>query len=95
MSSEEEETSGGATSLEDEWIDALVPEKLEWKELVREHPYATLGSVAFAGFLVGRLHGERVIALGQEILNRRVNESLGAYGVFVDGRSGSGSSSDS
>lgn len=78
----------GRRSLEDDWIDAVVPETVDWKELVREHPFASLGTVAVVSFLVGRLHGERVVELGRNVLNQKIDESLHAYGLFVEGRSG-------
>lgn len=73
-------------SIEDDWVDTVVPEQLDWRELVREHPLASMGVVAAAGFLIGRFQGDRILALAKDVVDQKVDQSLKSYGLFVGGR---------
>lgn len=79
-------------SIEDDWVDTVVPEELDWRELVREHPLASMGVVAAAAFLVGRFQGDRILALAKDVVDQRVDQSLKSYGLFVGGRGAAGDS---
>ena len=83
-------TSESQRSIEDDWVDTVVPEQLDWRELVREHPLASMGVVAAAGFLVGRFQGDRILALAKDVVDQKVDQSLKSYGLFVGGRGDSG-----
>lgn len=86
-------SSESQRSIEDEWVDTVVPEELDWRELVREYPLASMGVVATVGFLVGRFQGDRILALAREVVHQRVDQSLESYGLFVGGRGASGKGS--
>jgi hypothetical protein len=43
-------------------LDSLLPEDLDWKELVRAYPVPTLAVAALGGFLVGRAHGPAIVS---------------------------------
>ena len=77
-------------SIEDDWVDTVVPEELDWRQLVREHPLASMGVVAAAGFLVGRFQGDRILALAKDVVDQKVDQSLKSYGLFVGGRGSAG-----
>lgn len=83
-------SSDSQRSVEDEWVDAVVPEQLDWRDLVREYPLVSMGVVAAAGFLVGRFQGDRVLSLARDAVDQKVDQSLKSYGLFVGGRGATG-----
>jgi hypothetical protein len=42
-------------------LDGLLPEGLEWAELVRAYPVPCLALAALGGFLLGRSHGPAIL----------------------------------
>lgn len=79
-------SSESQRSIEDDWVDTVVPAELDWRELVREHPLASMGVVAAAGFLVGRFQGDRILSLAKDVVDQKIDQSLKSYGLFVSGR---------
>ena len=43
-------------------VDAVVPETIDWRTTVRNHPVASVGSLAVASYLVGRTKGPAILA---------------------------------
>ena len=70
-------------SVEDEWVDRVVPESLNWKQLVRDYPLASVGAVAFVGYVVGRYQGDRLMDLARDTVKRQVDDSIGRYAGFA------------
>jgi len=70
-----------APSLADEVVDRLVPEGLDWRRVVREHPLASVAVVAGVGFLVGRSRGRAMLAAlsayAVGAISDGVNDALG------------------
>lgn len=68
-------------SLADEVVDRLVPEGLDWRRVVREHPLAAVAVVAGVGFLVGRSRGRALLAAlsayAVGAISDGVNDALG------------------
>lgn len=56
-------------------IDQVVPDELDWIELVRSYPIPALAVAALAGFFIGRTHGERLLEAAAEIADRRLQET--------------------
>ncbi len=61
----------------------VVPDGLEWRELVQDHPLASMGVVAAVGFIVGRFHGDRIVDIARSAATDRVDQSIGKYKKFV------------
>ena len=62
-------------------LDELLPESLDWRQLVRKYPHAALATAAVAGFWLGRTRGTLLIsALGAYLateLGETVAELIG------------------
>lgn len=78
-----------AASVEDEWVDRVVPESLNWKQLVQDHPLASVGAVAFVGYIVGRYQGDRLMDIARDTVKRQVDDSIGRYAGFASKRASS------
>jgi hypothetical protein len=56
-----ENLSSKVEAVAHDLLDSVLPEGLDWKELVRAYPVPTLAVVALGGFLVGRAHGPAIV----------------------------------
>ena len=68
-------------SLADELIDQLIPDRVDWRRLVRDHPWPAVGLAAIGGYFLGRTRGRAVIAalsaFAAGAVADGVNEALG------------------
>jgi hypothetical protein len=62
-------------SFVDDWIDELVPEELDWRELVRSYPIASVLAVAAGGFYLGAAHGGRIVEALSDLVTQRVEDT--------------------
>ncbi|MEO8503490.1 MAG: hypothetical protein ABI609_06290 [Acidobacteriota bacterium] len=80
-----ESSEGGAdegdSSLVDDFIDRLIPEHVDWRKLVRDHPWPAVGLAAIGGYFLARSRGSAVIAalsgFAANAVADGVNEALG------------------
>jgi hypothetical protein len=56
-----ENFSSKAEAIVHDLLDSVLPEGLDWKDLVRAYPVPSLAVAALGGFLVGRAHGPALI----------------------------------
>jgi hypothetical protein len=54
--------SSKAESMVHDLLDRVLPEDLDWEELVRTYPVPALAVAALGGFLVGRAHGAAIVS---------------------------------
>jgi hypothetical protein len=77
MSGESLKRAAGA----DELVDELVPEELDWRDLVVSYPKTSLALAALGGYLLGRSRGETLLlglgAFAADTLTSKVNDLLG------------------
>lgn len=68
-------------SLADDIIDELVPEEIDWREVVASYPKLSVSLVAVAGFWLGRTRGRAIVAgisaLAADAVNEGINELFG------------------
>jgi hypothetical protein len=43
-------------------LDKVIPDEIDWRDLVRRHPMLTIGVAAGLGFVIGRSRGAAIIA---------------------------------
>jgi hypothetical protein len=43
-------------------LDKVIPDEIDWRDLVRRHPILAVGLVAGVGFLIGRSKGAAIVA---------------------------------
>ena len=43
-------------------LDKVIPDSIDWRDLVRRHPLLSIGAVATVGFLLGRTKGAAIVA---------------------------------
>ena len=43
-------------------LDKVIPDEIDWRDLVRRHPMLSIGVAAGLGFLVGRSKGAAIVA---------------------------------
>jgi hypothetical protein len=72
-------------SFSNRLIDQVLPEELDWVELVRTYPIPALAVAAIAGFFIGRIHGERLIEAASDIADRRVRETADRLASAAEG----------
>jgi len=80
-SADDDEVVRAGPSLADELIDQLIPDRVDWRRLVREHPWPAVGLAAVGGYFLGRTRGRAVIAaltaFAAGAVADGVNEALG------------------
>jgi hypothetical protein len=64
-----------AESFVDRWIDELVPAELDWRELVRSYPIASVLAVAAGGIYLGAAHGGRIVEALSDLVSQRVEDT--------------------
>lgn len=52
----------GRPSLADEFLDELLPERFEWRRMVRRYPVPALIVAALGGYWLGSRRGEALVA---------------------------------
>ena len=65
--------------LADEFLDELLPERLEWRRLVVTYPKITLLLAGVAGFLVARKRGPAILDAVSTRALREVTEGVEAF----------------
>ena len=43
-------------------LDKVIPDAIDWRDLVRRHPLLSIGAVAAVGFVLGRTKGAAIVA---------------------------------
>ena len=43
-------------------LDKVIPDEIDWRGMVRRHPFLAIGAAAGLGFLLGRARGAAIIA---------------------------------
>lgn len=68
-----------STSLADEILDEIVPEEIDWRQLVWSYPKSALALAALGGFIVGRNRGRKLLTAAAEYVNDSVTESVNEF----------------
>lgn len=63
-------------NLPERWIDELLPEDLDWEDLVRAYPVPCLLAATAFGFVVGRRHGPALLEALIAFAGARAGEAL-------------------
>jgi hypothetical protein len=58
-------------------LDKVIPGEVDWRDLVRRHPWASIGLAAALGFLIGRSKGTAIVAGASAALSAAVMRQLG------------------
>ena len=66
--------SDSERSFEQQLIDELVPEEMDWEDLVRSYPVSSLLVAALGGYFIGRRSGRAIVAAFSESAVDRVTE---------------------
>jgi hypothetical protein len=68
-------------NLADELVDHLVATDLDWRDIVRAYPKASLALAVVGGFALGRARGTTIVSAlatyTADTLSRNINEYLG------------------
>ncbi len=59
-------------SFEQKIVDDLLPEEMDWEEVVRSYPLCSLALVALGGFFIGRRSGRAIVSAFSESAVERV-----------------------
>ncbi len=72
-------SSGG--DFADQLIDELMPEELDWRQVVTSYPVTSLAVAAVGGYLLGRSRGSLMVgalgAFASDTVSRNVNALIG------------------
>ncbi len=66
--------SDSERSFEQQLIDELVPDEMDWEDLVRSYPVGSLLVAALGGYFIGRRSGRAIVAAFSESAVDRVTE---------------------
>ena len=72
-------TGGGAPSLADEILDEILPEEVDWRQLVWSYPKSTLALAALGGYLLGRSHGRRLLSAASEYVGESATDGINEF----------------
>ena len=59
---DEDEPQGRKRLDADLLLDKVIPDEIDWRDLVRRHPMMAVGVAAGLGFLIGRSKGAAIVA---------------------------------
>jgi hypothetical protein len=68
----------GAESIVDELLDGVLPEGLEWRQIVRAYPLPCLAVAALGGFFIGRNHGSALLGALSTLAAAEVAKNVGS-----------------
>jgi hypothetical protein len=57
-------------------LDKVIPDEIDWRDLVRRHPMLSVGLAAGLGFLIGRSKGAAIIAGASAALSSAIMRQL-------------------
>jgi hypothetical protein len=60
--SEDTAASGRQRLDADYFLDKVIPDEIDWRDLVRRHPLISVGIAGGLGFLLGRAKGAAIVA---------------------------------
>ena len=67
------------TSLADEILDEILPEQLDWRQLVWSYPKSTMALAALAGYLLGRSRGRKLASAATEYVGDTVTDGVNEF----------------
>jgi hypothetical protein len=67
-----------AEAIVSDVLDSILPEDLEWSELVRSYPVPCLALAALGGFLLGRSHGPAIVSAVGSVAAAEVARNVSA-----------------
>ena len=77
LEGEEEAEAGDRRRLDADFLlDKVIPDEIDWRDLVRRHPMAAVGVAAGLGFLLGRSKGAAIVAGASAALTGAVMRQL-------------------
>jgi hypothetical protein len=59
-------------------VDELMPENLDWEELVRKYPLSAVALAAVGGYLLGRSHGPAIVGAVSSFASAEVSKNVSA-----------------
>lgn len=68
-----------AGSSADQVVGELLPDDIDWTDLVVRHPKSALLLAALGGFLLGRSRGPEIVDALSEFAANRVSEGVNQY----------------
>lgn len=66
-------------SLADEVLDEILPEEVDWRQLVWNYPKSALALAALGGYLLGRTRGRAVVNAATELVGDNVSEGFNEF----------------
>jgi hypothetical protein len=74
---DEEETGQPRKRLNADFLlDKVIPDEIDWRDLVRRHPMVSVGVAAAVGFLIGRSKGAAIVAGASAAVSAAVMRQL-------------------
>jgi hypothetical protein len=70
--------AGRAEGIVHDLLDDLLPEGMDWEDLVRTYPLPVLALAGLGGYLIGRSHGPALIKAVSSFAAAEVAKSVGA-----------------
>jgi hypothetical protein len=74
---QEEEPAARRQRLDADFLlDKVIPDEIDWRDLVRRHPMLAVGVAASLGFLIGRAKGAAIVAGASAAVSAAVMRQL-------------------
>ena len=71
--------AGESSSLADDLLDEILPEEIDWRQLVWSYPKASLTLAAVGGYLLGRSHGRKLLGGAARMVGDTVTEGANEF----------------
>jgi hypothetical protein len=68
-----------SSSLADEILDEILPEEIDWRQLVWSYPKSTLALAALGGYLLGRSRGRKLFTAASEYVGDTVTDGFNEF----------------
>ncbi len=66
-------------SLADEILDEILPEEIDWRQLVWSYPKSSLALAALGGYLLGRSRGRKLVSSASQYVGDTVSDGFNEF----------------
>lgn len=73
------DTGAVTTSLADEILDEILPEEVDWRQLVWSYPKSSLALAAIAGYWLGRSRGRSLFTAATQFAGDSVTDGVNEF----------------
>lgn len=73
------QSPGGEPSLADDLLDEILPEEVDWRQLVWNYPKGSLALALLGGYFLGRSHGHKLVRGASRMVGDTVTDGFNEF----------------